>query len=60
MSEKIGGVEGTKFTDEFTQLERVSLWKNITVNKEFIATTTTTNTLTVMSTFFNLPENGYD
>lgn len=25
MSEKIGGVEGTKFTDEFTQLERVSV-----------------------------------
>lgn len=26
MNEKIGGVEGTKFTDEFTQLERVLLF----------------------------------
>lgn len=38
MSEKIGGVEGTKFTDEFTQLERVSLWRINSANKEFIAT----------------------
>ena len=25
MSEKIGGAEGTKFTDEFTHMERVSI-----------------------------------
>lgn len=32
MSEKIGGAEGTKFTDEFTQLERVSLCIDLTAN----------------------------
>lgn len=27
MSEKIGGAEGTKFTDEYTEMERVSFFK---------------------------------
>lgn len=26
MSEKIGGAEGTKFTDEYTEMERVSFF----------------------------------